>query len=213
MVEEDSTNDNGVDDSGEDGAASSYNEENYEGDDEAAAANANPHSDSPRLRDINLNSIARSAQPPQTTASTKSALYKLLFSIVRGKSSLEGVNRLDAISQELQSPRLLPTQKQSENPDASNSATFTEAEVKQLRVRLASLTDSKDALIADTIVSSLNCTKSGALRPRHSPTAGFAVHPAESMRPSSSSLLALSLRLPTLAASPSSFGISKPTLS
>ena len=65
---------------------------------------------------------------------------------------------MDAMSQELQSLRLLATEKQAENPDTGKPATFTEAEVKQFRVRLAGLTDSEDAIIADKIVSSLNNT-------------------------------------------------------
>ena len=42
------------------------------------------------------------------------------------------------------------------NPDASNLAAFMETDVKLFRVRLASLTELEDALLADTIVSSLN---------------------------------------------------------
>ena len=82
--------------------------------------------------------------------------------ISRTLESLEGVNRstrpehesrVDAVSRDLQSLRLLATQKQPANSDTINSATLTEADVKIFRVRLASLTHSEDVLIADTIVS------------------------------------------------------------
>jgi hypothetical protein len=50
----------------------------------------------------------------------------------------------------------LEVQKRLANPDASYSYTFMEADVKLFRARLAALTESEDALVADRIVSSLN---------------------------------------------------------
>ena len=88
---------------------------------------------------------------------------------------LEGVNRstrpehesrIDAVSRDLQSLRLLATQKQPANSDTINSATLTEADVKRFRARLASLTHSEDVLIADTIVSALHTELSNSLLQR-----------------------------------------------
>ncbi|KEZ40804.1 Uncharacterized protein SAPIO_CDS8043 [Scedosporium apiospermum] len=64
----------------------------------------------------------------------------------------EHESRTDALSRNLEDLRL-EVQKRS---DTSISATFTEAEIKLFRARLASLTQSEDALLADRIVSSLN---------------------------------------------------------
>ena len=64
----------------------------------------------------------------------------------------EHESRIDTVSRDLEDLRL-EAQKRSVNPDASFSAAFMEADV---RVRLASLTESEDALLADEIVSSLN---------------------------------------------------------
>ena len=61
------------------------------------------------------------------------------------------------MSRDLQDLRL-EVQKRSVNPDASFLAAFKEADVKLFRDRLANLTESEDALLADTIVSSLNYT-------------------------------------------------------
>ena len=67
----------------------------------------------------------------------------------------EHETRIDAVSRDLEDLRL-EAQKRSVNPDASHLAAFREADVKLFRVRLASLTESEDALLADKIVSSLN---------------------------------------------------------
>ena len=69
----------------------------------------------------------------------------------------EHESRVDAVSRDLQDLRL-EVQKRSVNPDASYLAAFMTADVKLFRDRLANLTESEDALLADTIVSSLNYT-------------------------------------------------------
>jgi hypothetical protein len=69
----------------------------------------------------------------------------------------EQESRVDALSRDLEDLRL-EAQKRSVNPDARYLAPLMEADVKLFRVRLANLTKSEDALLADTIVSSLNYT-------------------------------------------------------
>ncbi|KAJ3503407.1 hypothetical protein NM208_g16522 [Fusarium decemcellulare] len=67
----------------------------------------------------------------------------------------EHESRVDTVSRDLQDLKL-QVQKRSVDPAASSLTTFTEADVKMFRARLASLTEAEDALLADTIVSSLN---------------------------------------------------------
>ncbi|KAF4466114.1 small s [Fusarium albosuccineum] len=67
----------------------------------------------------------------------------------------EHESRVDTVSRDLQDLKL-QLQKRSVNQEANSLSTFTEADVKMFRARLASLTEAEDALLADTIVSSLN---------------------------------------------------------
>src|ERR1700734_3605906 len=88
-----------------------------------------------------------------------SELSQTVESLERGRryARPEHEARIDTVSRDLEDLRL-EAQKRSVNPDASFSAAFMEADVKLFRVRLANLTESEDALLADTIVSSLNYT-------------------------------------------------------
>ncbi|KAM6507918.1 hypothetical protein FSOLCH5_013117 [Fusarium solani] len=64
-------------------------------------------------------------------------------------------SRIDSVARDLEDLRL-QVQKLSANSDTSTSTTLTETDVKELKTRLASLTNSENALLADKIVSSLN---------------------------------------------------------
>ncbi|KAH6949656.1 hypothetical protein BKA56DRAFT_536217 [Ilyonectria sp. MPI-CAGE-AT-0026] len=69
----------------------------------------------------------------------------------------EHESRIDTVSRGLEDLKL-DVQKRSvnANPVANPLSAFTAADVKLFRIRLASLTEAEDALLADTIVSSLN---------------------------------------------------------